>query len=151
MLDDENDKRIKEAADHYHPEYDDTAWQKMEQLLDEHLPVEKERKRIFFLIPLVLFIGCLLLLIGLYNWKNNKPFQNGLLKNKTDKAIVANPSNDSKKITEQTSSESEKVVPPISNEKKSIEKNNTNSIDKKSMKTQLLLLNLIYLANKMKK
>jgi hypothetical protein len=134
MLDDENDKRIKEAADHYHPEYDDTAWQKMEQLLDEHLPVEKERKRIFFLIPLVLFIGCLLLLIGLYNWKNNKPFQNGLLKNKTDKAIVANPSNDSKKITEQTSSESEKVVPPISNEKKSIEKNNTNSIDKKSVK-----------------
>ena len=42
MLDDENDKRIKEAADNYHPEYDDTAWEKMEQLLDEHLPAEKE-------------------------------------------------------------------------------------------------------------
>ena len=32
MWDDENDKRIKEAADHYHPAYDDTAWEKMEQI-----------------------------------------------------------------------------------------------------------------------
>ena len=28
MLGDEDDKRIKEAADHYHPEYDDSAWEK---------------------------------------------------------------------------------------------------------------------------
>jgi hypothetical protein len=136
MLDEENDKRIKEAADHYHPEYDDTAWQKMEQLLDEHLPVEKKRKRLFFLIPLALFIGCLLLLIGLYNWKNNKPFQNGLSKNKTEKATVTNPANDSKKITEQTSLESKKNVATISKEKKVIEKSNTNSVRPKSVNTQ---------------
>jgi hypothetical protein len=135
MLDDENDKRIKEAADHYHPEYDDTAWQKMEQLLDEHLPVEKERKRFFLLIPLALLIGSLLLFLGLYNWKNSKSetSQKLLSKNKTEKAIVANPSNDSKKITEQTFSESKKMVPTIPNEKKSIEKNNTISIGKKSV------------------
>ena len=28
MLDDEYDKKIKEAAEHYHPAYDDTAWEK---------------------------------------------------------------------------------------------------------------------------
>jgi hypothetical protein len=135
MLDDENDKRIKEAADHYHPEYDDTAWQKMEQLLNEHLPVEKERKRIFFLIPLVLFIGCLLLLIGLYNWKNNKPeaSQNFLSKNKTEEASVTNPSNDSKKLTQQPTLESKKGMATITNGKDGIEKNNTNSDHLKSV------------------
>ena len=135
MLDDENDKRIKDAADHYHPEYDDIAWQKMEQLLDEHLPVEKERKRIFFLIPLVLFIGCILLLIGLYNWKNN-PSQNGLSKNKREKATVTNPPDDSKKVTGQTSLESKKNVTTIAKEKKGIEKNNINSVRPNSVNTQ---------------
>ena len=138
MLGDENDKRIKEAADHYHPEYDDTAWQKMEQLLDEHLPVEKERKRIFFLIPSLLFIGCLLLLIGLYNWENNKSetSQNPLSKNKTEKAIVTNPPNDSKKITGQTPLENKKNVATITKEKQGIEEDNTNSAGERSEKTK---------------
>ena len=87
MLDDENDKRIKEAADHYHPEYDDTAWQKMEQLLDEHLPVEKERRPILFLIPLIVFMSFLLFLF-LFNSKNNKTEAPQILmsKKKTEKA-----------------------------------------------------------------
>ncbi len=136
MLDEENDKRIKEAADHYHPEYDDTAWQKMEQLLDEHLPVEKERKRIFFLLPLVLIFGCLLLLIGLYNWKNINSVapQNLLSKNKTEKVVVTNPSNNSEKITGQLS-KSDKNSLSITKEKNSIENDNTNSVAKKSEKT----------------
>jgi hypothetical protein len=135
MLVEENDKRIKEAADHYHPEYDDTAWQKMGQLLDEHLPVEKERKKIIFLIPLLLFIACVLLLIGLYNWKNNKavPSQNKLSKNKTEKVIFTNPPEDSKKITAQTSLESKKTIATIAKEKKAIENNNINSVRVKSV------------------
>jgi len=48
MLDDENDKTIKEAAEHYHPGYDDKAWEKMEQLLDEHLPQKKRKKKDLF-------------------------------------------------------------------------------------------------------
>ena len=50
MLDDEINKRISEAADQYHPAYDDEAWKRMEQLLDEHLPQKKDRRRIFFLL-----------------------------------------------------------------------------------------------------
>ncbi len=53
MLDEENDKIIKEAAEHYHPGYDDKAWEKMEQLLDEHLPQKKERRWIFFILPFI--------------------------------------------------------------------------------------------------
>ncbi len=124
MLDEENDKRIKEAADHYHPEYDDRGWQKMELLLDEHLPTEKERKRFLFLLPLVLFISCLLLLIGLYNWKNSTTgsSQNDLSKNKTEKPIVTNATEDSKKN-----------AAAIKIEKNAIEKNNTTPVLEKSL------------------
>ena len=53
----ENDKRIREAADHYHPAYDDKAWDKMEKMLDKHLPQKKDRKKIYFLLPLLLLMG----------------------------------------------------------------------------------------------
>ena len=50
MQSEEFDKKIKDAAEYHHPAYDDKAWMKMEQLLDKHMPVEKERKRRFLLI-----------------------------------------------------------------------------------------------------
>jgi len=139
MLDEENDKRIKEAADHYHPEYDETAWEKMEQLLDEHLPVEKERKRIFFLLPLVLLVGSLLLLIGLYNWKNNKtaspPAE--VSKNKIENPIVTNEPKVEKKVTTGISLENKnKGVTITTNEKTPIEKNNTWPVQVKSINSK---------------
>lgn len=53
------DKRIKEAADHHHPAYDEQAWAKMEKLLNKHMPVKKDRRRgvIFFLLFLGLLTG----------------------------------------------------------------------------------------------
>jgi hypothetical protein len=59
MRDEEINKKIKDAADQYHPAYEDEAWKKMEQLLDEHLPQKKKRRRIVYLI-----LPLLLLLIG---------------------------------------------------------------------------------------
>jgi len=137
MLDDENDKRIKEAADHYHPEYDDTAWQKMEQLLDEHLPVEKERRPVLFLIPLVLCIGFFLFLF-LFNSKNNKTEapQIVISKNKTEKAIKPLSADVSKNNSTQPSIVSTKASRTISNAKNNIEKNNRNSIEEKTEKTR---------------
>ena len=32
---DDFDKKIKEAAEHHHPAYDEKAWDKMEKLLDQ--------------------------------------------------------------------------------------------------------------------
>ena len=52
------DKRIKEAADHHHPAYNNTAWEKMEELLDKHLPEKKsDRRRFLFLLLFPLLIG----------------------------------------------------------------------------------------------
>ncbi len=56
MPDDEINKKIKDAADQYHPAYDDDAWDKMKQLLDEHLPQKKDRRRMIFLLPLLLLL-----------------------------------------------------------------------------------------------
>ena len=54
MWSDELDKKIKEATEGNHPAYDDKAWDKMEVLLDKHLPLEKKRRRFIFLISLLL-------------------------------------------------------------------------------------------------
>lgn len=59
MWDDEINKRIKDAADQYHPAYNEDAWKKMEQMLDENLPQKKEGKRImyYFLVAILLGTG----------------------------------------------------------------------------------------------
>ena len=59
------DKKIKEAAEHHHPAYDEMAWDKMEKLLDKHLPQKEDKKRrfIFFLL-LFLFLGGAVIIIG---------------------------------------------------------------------------------------
>ena len=57
MWDEEINKKIKDAADQYHPAYDDNAWNKMEQMLDEHLPQKKDRRRIIYFLPLVLLLA----------------------------------------------------------------------------------------------
>ncbi len=59
MLDDEINKRINEAAHGYHPSYEDEAWIRMEQMLDEHLPQKKDRRKVFFifLFTVIIFAG----------------------------------------------------------------------------------------------
>lgn len=72
MPDEENDIRIREAADNYHPAYDDTAWDKMEKLLDEHLPQKKRRRKFFFLLPfLLLMSGLILFMVSNNGGKNS--------------------------------------------------------------------------------
>lgn len=54
----ENDRRIQEAANQHHPAYDEKAWDKMEKLLDKHLPAEKkDKKRIVFWLFLFMLAG----------------------------------------------------------------------------------------------
>jgi hypothetical protein len=54
----ENDMRIQEAANQHHPAYDEKAWDKMEKLLDKHLPVEKkDKRRIVFWLFLLMLAG----------------------------------------------------------------------------------------------
>jgi len=57
MLDDALNKKIKEAAEQYHPAYEEGAWKKMEAKLDEQMPREKKKKRRYLLfLPLLLLL-----------------------------------------------------------------------------------------------
>lgn len=59
MLSEDFDKKMREAADRHHPQYDERAWREMKKLLDQHMPVEEDRKRrgLFFLLFLLLLGG----------------------------------------------------------------------------------------------
>jgi len=60
MRSEDFDKKIREAADHHHPTYDEQAWKKMNRLLEKHLPEERKRRRGFlfwFLLPLLIAGG----------------------------------------------------------------------------------------------
>jgi len=65
------DNMIKQAAEQHHPSYDNKAWDKMEQLLDKHLPQRRDRRGfIFFLLLGGLLIGGLF--VGGYYFLTNK-------------------------------------------------------------------------------
>jgi len=58
MLSEDFDKKIREAADHHHPAYDENAWKGMKKLLDKYMPEQEDKKRRF------LFLWLLFLLLG---------------------------------------------------------------------------------------
>lgn len=62
---DHMDEWIREAANNHHPVYDDKAWEKMQALLDEHLPVKKKRKRALILFAVLSLAVLSFLLIQL--------------------------------------------------------------------------------------
>lgn len=73
---DDFDQRIKEAADNHHPTYDEKAWDKMEALLDKHMPQPgKKRRRFFFfwLFALLLLGGGAAWLFMEKPWKSEEP------------------------------------------------------------------------------
>ena len=66
MLSEDFDKKIREAAQHHHPSYDERAWAGMKKQLDKHMPVEDDRKRrgLFFLLLFLLLGGG----AAIYQW-----------------------------------------------------------------------------------
>ena len=68
------DNKIKEAAGHHHPAYDEKAWAKMERLLDKHLPQKKDNRRrfIFFLLLFLLLGGSSAWLLISKPWEKSK-------------------------------------------------------------------------------
>ncbi len=57
MQDEELDKLITEAANQHHPPYNDKDWEKMQLLLNKHLPQEKDRRKPLFFLLFLLFIS----------------------------------------------------------------------------------------------
>lgn len=78
MRSEQIDKKVQEAAEKHHPAYDEKAWQKMEKLLNEHLPVKEDnRRRVFLLLLLFLLIGGGSLLLLSKPWNKNAEFAGG--------------------------------------------------------------------------
>jgi hypothetical protein len=72
MQSEDFDKRIRDAAENHHPQYNEKAWNGMEKLLDKHMPVEKDRRRfIFFLLLATLLLGGGAWLLTTQPWKRN--------------------------------------------------------------------------------
>lgn len=66
---DNMDELIKAASESYHPLYDDKAWEKMEVLLDKHLPQKKEdRKKPLAYFLLLVIIAVAVFFAMLYPW-----------------------------------------------------------------------------------
>lgn len=127
MWDDEINKKIKDAADQYHPAYDENAWDKMELLLDQHLPVEKKRKRKYFLILLTsLLLGGSLLVIY-YN--QNKTLVKSSQKTETTNNITATQSLTNKPDVNERDASSSNITAKASNTIKPISQLNQESIN----------------------
>ncbi|MBN8676236.1 MAG: hypothetical protein J0L56_19045 [Chitinophagales bacterium] len=102
---DDFDQRIKEAADNHHPTYDEKAWDKMEALLDKHMPQPgKKRRRFFFfwLFVLLLLGGGAAWLFMEKPWKSEEPAiavaSTGSEKN-TDRKVTPGSATENRKVT----------------------------------------------------
>lgn len=99
MLFENFDKKIKEAADQHHPAYDEKAWQKMEKLLDQHLPRHKDdRRRILFALLLLLLIGGGTFVTISKPWTKRPTSDQSGRENKTAQSSIIQPSEKSNNI-----------------------------------------------------
>src|SRR5688572_7190441 len=72
MWSEDINKKIQEAEDSNHTAYNDTAWENMELLLDENLPLKKKRRRfIFLLFPLFLGVATVFFILQKRDTKSN--------------------------------------------------------------------------------
>src|SRR6185436_20159290 len=75
------DMKIKDSLSQRPPGNDSPQWDKMEPLLDKHMPVEKkDRRRIFFILFLFLLLGG----GAFFILKNNSGNKNGIAANKSN-------------------------------------------------------------------
>ena len=114
MLFDNFDKKIKEAAEQHHPAYDENAWRKMESLLNQHLPQEKNRRRFFLLAFTILLVGGgSFILFSKPHAKNS------------DQLVQAKNSASSKTQTDKTDKSTAVVEPGVDNTNNEITNDNT--------------------------
>lgn len=106
------DKKIKDSLSQPPPGNDNPAWDKMEALLDKHMPVEKkDRRRIFFIL-----FGFLLLGGGAFlTWKNNAGNKNEITSISSQKQNTATEESNDQTKTDKTIPST--VVPEANNTK----------------------------------
>ena len=70
MPDEEMDDIIRDASNQHYPAYDDQAWNKMERLLDKHLPQKKDKRKYLLFLLLFLLMDTGLFFIFFYSKKH---------------------------------------------------------------------------------
>lgn len=117
---DDFDKKIKEAAEHHHPAYEEKAWKKMEKLLDKHLPVEKDgKRRIIFLLLFFLLGG-----LGIY-LTIKKPWQQKIDTITTNNLSLPASDKHDASTTKKTNWPSGKTSSPKTEEPNTVDNNST--------------------------
>jgi hypothetical protein len=122
------DKKLKDSLSQRPPENDKPEWDKMEALLDKHLPVEKkDRRRIFFFLFSVLLLGGGAFLI----WQNNSGNKNGITSIDSQKQNTVAAENNNQTKTNTDKNISTPIVPGTNQIKtdESVEIPTTNSSD----------------------
>jgi hypothetical protein len=102
------DKKIKDALSQRPPGNDDPAWDKMEVLLDKHMPREKKDRRIIFFLFSFLILGS-----GVFiTWQINNGKKNEITETRSQKQKTATTGNNK---SPETNTDKENSTPPISN------------------------------------
>ena len=114
MSTDNLDIKIREAASQLEPAYNEKAWDKMEQLLDEHLPQKKRGNRKLFWIFLTIFLVAGSLILFNQTGKKESPI------NKENKTQEPNVSQDkrhnSNNSSQKNNTTTQNISPKITNQ-----------------------------------
>ena len=103
------DKKIKETLSQRPPGNEKPEWDKMEKLLNEHLPVKKDdRRRVIFIIFLFMLLGGGAFLI----WENNRGGIKEITQSKPSTDNLSEPNNTSTPNNNKNSTESIVAVKP---------------------------------------
>ncbi len=117
MQSDDLDNEIRGLAESNEPAFDEKGWDKMELLLDKHLPQEKKRRRIYFFLLFILLVSIpgYLVLRNKFHSGNNKVQQPGSAEN-----ITKSPDKTSAdKKDPVTNTPANKTIDPVINSEKS--------------------------------
>ena len=154
MQDEEIDKLIKDAANQHHPPYDDSAWGKMEAMLDKHLPQKKDRKKPLFFLLFSLLLGGAIITGVLQPWKDKsgsaeniitqQPVSNNENLGITPENNLDDKSQDNKTISQPTNPQSNtgdinnktNITASVSNSSKTNDPQQTTSDNKNTYKQQ---------------
>lgn len=109
------DKKLKDSLSQRPPGNDKPEWEKMEVLLNKHLPVDKkDRRRIFFILFSFLLLGGGALLI----WQNNTGNKNGISSTGSQKQNTVSAENNDQTKTNTDKNISTPIVPGTDQTKK---------------------------------
>ena len=119
---DKLDKKVQEAADQYRPAYSEDAWSKMEALLDEHMPQNKEVKRklpLAWIFALLLIVCSSMVILAVRSWSNKKNNSEAINTEKTtpvaSDAKSDNLNSANTTVTQTTTRPGQKEVVPAAN------------------------------------